>query len=428
MADESTRERDIDPSDDVDVDDGVAAEDAVAADEAADAEAEAVARRRAAKRERSTREDGAHEDGTKADSTKSANTKAASTKAAGAKAGRTRSGAKDDAARARQERRSRTQQEKHLRRSGNPAKRGSSIRKPLGPPTIGDWIGAMRIRTLPMSIAPVAVGAAAAYNLEGFHLAIALLCLGVALCMQLGVNVANDYSDGVRGTDRERVGPKRITTSTSVEPRTVRTVALVLLGLGAACGVALTIVSGQWWLLAVGAACLLAAWFYTGGRFPYGYYALGELVVFIIFGPVAVLGTMYATLGTWSEDGLILSVAMGCFAAATMLVNNLRDIDSDRASGKHTVPTIIGRVASKVLYAILIIVPFGILWVYTMAFAYGPAVMLTLLVALPAVVVVAMGRTPRDFITALGLTSLTALLYGIGVALTFWAGVTGFAL
>lgn len=302
------------------------------------------------------------------------------------------------------------------------------MRQAKQPPTLGDWISATRPRTLPMAIAPVAVGVGAAYAAEGFHLAIALLSLGVALLLQMGVNVANDYSDGIRGTDRDRKGPRRITSSTSVDPRRVRTVAIALLGLGAAAGVALTVVSQQWWLLAVGAACVALAWLYTGGPRPYGYYGLGELVAFLVFGVVAVNGTVVATIGRWTEDSLVLSAAMGCFAAALMLVNNLRDVDSDRAAGKRTIPTLIGRVASKVLYGVLMLVPFAILAIYALALAYGPFVLLTLVVAVPAIVIVAMARTTRDHVTALGLTSLATLLYGLGTAVALWGGITGFAL
>ncbi|MFC7431302.1 MULTISPECIES: 1,4-dihydroxy-2-naphthoate polyprenyltransferase [unclassified Agrococcus] len=321
----------------------------------------------------------------------------------------------------------RRQDERARVRSGNPARRGTGVRQAKRPPTFGDWVAATRPRTLPMAIAPVAVGVGAAYAAEGYHLAIALLSLGVALLLQMGVNVANDYSDGVRGTDRERQGPPRITSSTSVDPRRVRTVAIVLLGLGAAAGLALAVVSQQWWLLLVGAACVALAWLYTGGPRPYGYYGLGELVAFLIFGVVAVNGTVVATIGRWTEDSLVLSAAMGCFAAALMLVNNLRDVDSDRAAGKRTIPTLIGRVAAKVLYGILMLVPFGILAIYALALAYGPFVLLTLVVALPAVVIVAMARTTRDYVTALGLTSLATLLYGLGTAVALWGGITGFA-
>lgn len=302
------------------------------------------------------------------------------------------------------------------------------MRQAKQPPTFGDWVSATRPRTLPMAIAPVAVGVGAAYAAEGFHLAIALLSLGVALLLQMGVNVANDYSDGIRGTDRDRKGPRRITSSTSVDPRRVRTVAIALLGLGAAAGVALTVVSQQWWLLAVGAACVALAWLYTGGPRPYGYYGLGELVAFLVFGVIAVNGTVVATIGRWTEDSLVLSAAMGCFAAALMLVNNLRDVDSDRAAGKRTIPTLIGRVASKVLYGVLMLVPFAILAIYALALAYGPFVLLTLVVAVPAIVIVAMARTTRDHVTALGLTSLATLLYGLGTAVALWGGITGFAL
>ncbi|WP_260980132.1 1,4-dihydroxy-2-naphthoate polyprenyltransferase [Agrococcus jejuensis] len=321
----------------------------------------------------------------------------------------------------------RKQDERARARSGNPARRGTTVRAAKRPPTFGDWVAATRPRTMSMAIAPVAVGVGAAFAAQGYHLGIALLALAVAVFLQMGVNVANDYSDGIRGTDVDRKGPRRITSSTAVDPKQVRTVAIVLLGLGAAAGVALAVVSQQWGLLLVGAVCVALAWLYTGGPRPYGYYGLGELVAFLVFGMIAVNGTVFATLGRWTEDSLVLGAAMGCFAAALMLVNNLRDLDSDRAAGKRTVPTLIGRVASKVLYGILMLVPFGILAIYSLALAYGPFVLLVLVVAVPSIVIVAMGRTTRDFVTALGLTSLTTLLYGLGIAVALWGGITGFA-
>lgn len=311
-------------------------------------------------------------------------------------------------------------------RSGNPAKRAQAAGTAPRPATARDWIAAARPRTLGMAIAPVALGTAAAFNAEGYHLGIALACLALAMLLQIGVNFANDYSDGVKGTDAVRVGPGRLVGAGKAAPRTVRNVAIAFLALGALAGLLVVLLSGRWWLLLVGAVCIVAAWTYTGGKRPYGYYALGELMAFLFFGPVAVMGTVYAILGRITEDSIALGVAIGSISAALMLCNNLRDIETDRTAGKRSLATLIGRRPSKALYVLLMLVPFAILWIFSYALVYGVAVFLVLLVAGPAMVIVIMARTPRDLITALGLTGITALLYGVGFAVAIWGGPAGF--
>ncbi len=311
-------------------------------------------------------------------------------------------------------------------RSGNPAKRAQSAGTAPRPATPRDWIAAARPRTLGMAIAPVALGTAAAFNAEGYHLGIALACLVLALCLQIGVNFANDYSDGVKGTDAVRVGPGRLVGAGKAQPRTVRNVALAFLAAAAVAGLVVVLLSGRWWLLLVGVVCIVAAWTYTGGKRPYGYMALGELMAFLFFGPVAVAGTTYAIIGRITEDSIALGVAIGAISAALMLCNNLRDIDTDRAAGKRSLATLIGRRASKALYVLLMLVPFVILWIFAHALVYAVAVFAVLLLAGPAMVIVALARTPRDLITALGLTGLTALLYGVGLAIAIWGGPAGF--
>ena len=312
-------------------------------------------------------------------------------------------------------------------RSGNPARRAQAGGSAHGPATWRDWIAAARPRTLGMAVAPVALGTAAAFNAEGYHLGIALACFALAICMQIGVNFANDYSDGVRGTDAVRVGPGRLVGAGKARPATVRNVAIAFLAAGALAGLVAVLLSGRWLLLLVGAVSILAAWGYTGGKRPYGYFALGELMAFLFFGPVAVCGTTYALIGRVTEDSIALGVAIGCISAALLLCNNLRDIDTDRAAGKRSLATLVGRPASKALYVAFMLVPFAILWVFSYAFAYGFVVFGVLLVAGPAMVIVIMARTPRDLITALGLTGMTALLYGVGLAAAIWGGPVGFA-
>ncbi|WP_306231796.1 1,4-dihydroxy-2-naphthoate polyprenyltransferase [Agrococcus beijingensis] len=311
-------------------------------------------------------------------------------------------------------------------RSGNPAKRAQHDGTAPSPATWRDWIAASRPRTLGMAIAPVVLGTAAAFNAEGYHLGIALACLALAICMQIGVNYANDYSDGVKGTDAVRVGPGRLVGAGKAAPKAVRNVAIGFLAAGALAGLVVVLLSGRWLLLLVGVVCLLAAWGYTGGKRPYGYYALGELMAFLFFGPVAVCGTVYAIIGRVTEDAIALGVAIGCISAALMVCNNLRDIDTDRAAGKRSLATLIGRGPSKALYVALMLVPFVILWVFSYALAYGFVVFAVLLLAGPAMVIVVMARSPRDLITALGLTGATALLYGVGLAVAIWGGPAGF--
>lgn len=300
-------------------------------------------------------------------------------------------------------------------RSGNPARRtgGTASAAPVG---VRDWIGGARVRTLSLSVAPVALGSAGAYVARGFDLTIALLCLGVAVFLQIGVNFANDYSDGIRGTDRYRVGPSRLTGSGQVAPKRVLGVALAFFALGALCGLAIVVLSGQWWLLAVGALALLAAWFYTGGRHPYGYAGLGELVSALFFGPVATAGTTFVQLGTVTIESWLAGAAMGLFTAAVMLVNNVRDRAQDAQAGKRTLAVRMGDRAARILFSVLVLAPYGVLVFFAVFYIWAPLVFLTLMAAVPAAVIGLFGRTPAELVLALKLTSLSALLFGLGLA------------
>lgn len=308
--------------------------------------------------------------------------------------------------------------------SGNPAKRasGDPARRPVieaGPVTIGDWIGAARLRTLPLAVAPVVIGTGAARSTgPEFHWVIALACLAVAVLLQIGVNFANDYSDGIRGTDAVRVGPARLTASGRVTPRTVLVIALVFFALAAAVGIAIVVRTEQWWMLAIGAACIIAAWFYTGGKRPYGYNALGEVFVFIFFGLVATLGTTWVQVFALPQQAWLGAVAAGLFACAVLLANNLRDIDQDRLVGKRTLTVLIGARATRVLFTLFVLVPFGILVVIALLYPIAWIGLLALLAGLPAILIVWTYRQPKELVIALALTSLTALLYAGAM---FWA-------
>lgn len=293
-------------------------------------------------------------------------------------------------------------------------------RKPVEvhPATAGDWIRGARLQTLALAIAPVAAGTGAAALLMDApwsHWVRALLCLAVAVCLQLGVNFANDYSDGIRGTDSRRDGPMRLVGSGRATPRAVRTVALVFFGLAAVAGLILAWRSGFWWLIAVGAVCIAGAWFYTGGKRPYGYAALGELSVFVFFGLVATVGTMFVQVGTVSLEGWLGGVAVGLLACSVLMVANLRDRDKDRTAGKRTLSVLIGTTASRVVYVVLLLAPFGILAVFTLLYDTAGYVYFALMPALPAAIIGITGRSPAEFVLAMRLSLLTALVFGLGL-------------
>lgn len=292
--------------------------------------------------------------------------------------------------------------------SGNPAK--------VRPATARDWIAGARLRTLSLAVAPVALGTAVAYNTLGYNLAIALLCLAVAVFLQVGVNFANDYSDGVRGTDRYRVGPSRLTGSGAAKPRTVLTVALVFFGLGAAAGLAVVVLTGIWWLLAVGAVALVAAWFYTGGKRPYGYAGLGELVAFVFFGIVATAGTTYVQIEMVPFEAWLAGTIAGLFAAAILLVNNIRDREQDALVAKRTLAVRLGDLPARILFSVLLASAYGVLVPFALLFEWAPAVYGTLLISAPVILIVLLARTAGELVLALKLTSLAALLTGLGLA------------
>jgi len=221
------------------------------------------------------------------------------------------------------------------------------------------WWSAIRPATLAASVAPVLAGTAIAVHEGGLRWWAGIAALVVALGMQVGVNLANDYSDHVRGADRQRVGPLRAASSGVIDPARVRWAAIAAFGVAAVAGVAVSL-AVDWRLLLVGAACLLAGWLYTGGPRPYGYLGLGELFVFVFFGLVATVGTVYVEIGRITTISVLMGCGLGFLATAVLVLNNLRDIETDAAAGKRTLATRLGRRATLVLLLVLVCAAFAV--------------------------------------------------------------------
>ncbi len=278
--------------------------------------------------------------------------------------------------------------------------------------TPAEWIAGARPRTLPAAASPVLVGSGAAALAGGFSAARALLALGVALALQVGVNYANDYSDGVRGTDLDRVGPLRLTASGIARPGHVKAAAFAAFGVAAVLGLILTWLSGQWWLLAVGALAILAGWYYTGGKRPYGYAGLGEVGVFVFFGLVATLGTTYTQAGRVTAPAVLGAVGVGLIACALLMVNNLRDIPTDVVAGKRTLAVRLGDDRARRAYVGMVMLP---LLLGALCAIWAPWALLVLLLGLPAVLLtlpVLAGARGKLLVPVLSGTGLYELAYG----------------
>ncbi|MGW5755018.1 1,4-dihydroxy-2-naphthoate polyprenyltransferase [Nocardia rhamnosiphila] len=284
--------------------------------------------------------------------------------------------------------------------------------------TAAQWIEGARPRTLPNAIAPVVAGTGAAAAIDGAVWWKALLALGVSLALIIGVNYANDYSDGIRGTDDERVGPLRLVGSGLASPGAVRGAAVASLAVGAVLGLILAVLSAPW-LLLIGAVCLAGAWFYTGGSKPYGYSGFGEIAVFVFFGLVAVLGTQYVQVLRIDWAGVALAVGVGAFSSAVLVANNLRDIPTDSETGKTTLAVKLGDTRTRTVHLVLLVVPF----VLTLALAVRTPWALASLLALPlAVRANAPVRADRA-----GLELIPALRDS-GLALLAWSVLSAVAL
>ncbi|MEP6853186.1 MAG: 1,4-dihydroxy-2-naphthoate polyprenyltransferase [bacterium] len=276
----------------------------------------------------------------------------------------------------------------------------------------GQWLEGARPRTLPAAISPVLAGTGAAAALDGFAAGKAVLALVVALALQVGVNFANDYSDGVRGTDAARVGPLRLVGSGAATPPAVRAAALAAFGVGAVAGLVLALTSA-WWLIVVGAAAVAAGWFYTGGPRPYGYRGLGEVSVFCFFGLVAVLGTTYTQAGRISAAAVAAAVAMGLHACALLMANNVRDVPTDADAGKRTLAVRLGEGRSRVVYVAMVAVAYASIavmgaWAALLGLAAAP-------LSIAAARSMLRGTRGLALIPVLRLTGQAQLLFAVGI-------------
>ncbi|MDT0200658.1 1,4-dihydroxy-2-naphthoate polyprenyltransferase [Nocardioides sp. AE5] len=282
--------------------------------------------------------------------------------------------------------------------------------------TPAHWLAGARPRTLPAAVAPVLAGTGVAAYVDEVVWGKAALAMVVALALQVAVNYANDYSDGIRGTDEDRVGPMRLVGSGAASPRAVKMAAFAAFGVAAVAGLVLAATTA-WWLVAVGVACILAGWFYTGGEKPYGYLGLGEVMVFVFFGLVAVIGTTYVQVDGFELAALYAGCAIGALACAILVANNLRDIPTDREVGKRTLAVVLGDERTRIFFVLLTVA--AAIAVVGVALTTTWWALVALVYAVPMVgacraVIVDRANGPA-LVPVLGRTGVAELLLGLGL-------------
>lgn len=279
------------------------------------------------------------------------------------------------------------------------------------------WFKGARPRTLPAAVAPVIVGAAcASIASSAEHVWLnSFLALVVSLALQVAVNFANDYSDGIRGTDIDRVGPMRLVGSGAKQPKEVKQAAFAAFGVAAVFGLILAVAT-SWWLLAVGVACIAAGWFYTGGSKPYGYFGFGELFVFIFFGLVATTGTTFVVIQKITYTSFVASIAVGSLACALLVINNLRDIPGDTLAGKKTLAVRLGDKRTRQLYFSLLALSGLAIVILAVEIPTAMIGLLGLFTAISAIRKVVRGAVGKDLIIVLGATGKTQILTAVALS------------
>ena len=293
--------------------------------------------------------------------------------------------------------------------------------------SLNNWYQGTRPKTLGAAVAPVLVGSSLAHYENSFDLTISLLALLVSVSIQIAVNFANDYSDGIKGTDNQRIGPVRLVGQNLASPQAVKNAAFLFFFIAAISGLIITILTKQWWFLLLGISAIIAAWTYTGGPKPYGYAGFGEIFVFIYFGLVAVLGTTYAQTLFFKPYFLIFAISIGLFAAAILVTNNLRDREKDLQNKKITLAVKLGDSKTRVLYAALLIIPFVL--VCSMFFTNNSAIFTTIQIQLLALPVAWQALKPvlakvegKELIAVLTKTGQTELFWALLVCLALVRG------
>ena len=289
------------------------------------------------------------------------------------------------------------------------------------------WIQGSRPKTLGAAISPVIVAWAIAYFENSFNLYIASLCLIVSITIQIGVNFANDYSDGIKGTDSDRVGPVRLVGQNLASPKSVKRAAYLFFFIAALAGLLITVNTKQWWFLILGAIAIISAWTYTGGPKPYGYFGLGEIFVFIFFGLVATLGTIYAQTLYFKTYFLIYAFIMGFFATAILVANNLRDREKDKLNNKLTLAVKLGDKNTRNFYVLLIVLAYIfpliellINLIDNSPFDFIPFYLASFIFAWQAIKTVKSNSTGKELIPALVVTGQTQLFYSLLICLSFY--------
>lgn len=289
--------------------------------------------------------------------------------------------------------------------------------------TTAEWIAGARPRTLSAAFAPIAIGVGIAFGVGEFNAVRSALALIVAFALQIGVNYSNDYSDGIRGTDRVRVGPVRLVGQGLARPLAVRRVAFTFFGIAVVAGTLLVFLTAQWWLFAVGAACVAAAWFYTGGSRPYGYAGFGELFVFIFFGLIPVMGTVYVQTLQLSTASLWAGVGVGALSCSILIANNLRDIPSDTEHGKQTLAVRLGDPNTRRLFYATVAVGFCAPAITALlATPFTLLAFLALPFAIQPVRLIARGALGPALIPVLKSTGILLFFYGFTFGLGFALG------